>query len=180
MLYLCLIPNRGARIGHQTFDYFSIYTFCYKNNINYVYHDFIGNSEKFTNFLNFDKLHQYKFNDIKDNMKIIHLKDIITDFYNNIEKFKNENNEEDICIYGEICRNEDLIGILRKYITIEDEIFIKLKHRNELYHIYPNIVTNTNNNEYIAIHVRCGDVVNNKTRYIGFEYFINTYNLLVK
>lgn len=31
VLYVCLTPNRGARIGHQSDDYFKVLTYCNKN-----------------------------------------------------------------------------------------------------------------------------------------------------
>jgi len=46
VLYLCLIPNRGARIGHQTDDHFNLVSYCKKYNFKFVYHPFTGQSKK--------------------------------------------------------------------------------------------------------------------------------------
>jgi hypothetical protein len=45
VLYLCLIPNKGAGIGHQTDDYFKLVAYCKKNNFIFVYHPFIYSSD---------------------------------------------------------------------------------------------------------------------------------------
>ena len=51
VLYFCLIPNRGARIGHQTDDHFKLVAYCNKNNFIFVYHPFIDNSSIFENLV---------------------------------------------------------------------------------------------------------------------------------
>jgi hypothetical protein len=177
VLFLCLVPNRGARIGHQTYDYFSILTFCKKMNCNFVYHDFICNSAEFNDLLQFYKMHKYNYNDIINNanIKIINLNDIVDGFFQKIDEFNKL--EEDICVFGHICGNETLIGQLNKYTTNNDIIQTKLEHRN--YFTLNRVDLKIVSEEYIVIHLRCGDIINDKSRYLNVDYFINQYNKLI-
>jgi hypothetical protein len=61
VLYVCLIPNRGARIGHQSSDYFNVLTWCNKNKFYFVYHPFTCNSHTFETALQFKRLHEYNY-----------------------------------------------------------------------------------------------------------------------
>ena len=64
VLYFCLIPNRGARIGHQTDDHFKLVAYCNKNNFIFVYHPFIDNSSIFENALKFNSLYENNYDNI--------------------------------------------------------------------------------------------------------------------
>ena len=176
VLYLCLIPNRGARIGHQTHEYFSLLTFCKKMNYKFVFHDFMCNSSEFNELLQFHKIHEFNYNDVKNNMRVINVEEIINDF----NKLISINlSEENICVYGQICGHEDLIPKLYSFfnINVNDIKQIKLEH----IHFFTNnrMDLKITDGEYITIHLRCGDVINDKSRYLNVDYFINQYKKLV-
>ena len=176
VLYLCLVPNRGARIGHQTHDYFSILTFCIKMNYNYVFHDFIANSAEFNKLLKLNEMHQFNYNKISKQMKVIQIEEIIDNIFSKL----NEINlmEENICVYGQICGHEDLIYQLNKYTNINDIRQTKLDHR--VYFTINRSDLKIIQSDYVAIHLRCGDIINDQSRYLSVDYFINQYQQLIK
>jgi len=173
VLYICLIPNKGAGIGHQTYDYFSILTFCRKMNYNFVYHEFMGNSANFNSLLQFGNMHQYLFNDIKNKMEIIDLETIKNDFLKNLEDMNKLS--KDICIFGHIKGNENIPVLVYDYINKYDVQNIKLEHRLFFNDKFPKLV-DTN---YLCIHLRCGDIINDTHRFIDTNYFIEKYNSLI-
>jgi hypothetical protein len=176
------MPNRGGRIGHQTNDYFLTVTYCKKNNFNYVYHPFTCNSKKFEEILNFNTLHDLNYNNMVNKIKkIINIKDLIdintdeNNKYENIHKKLIEIHEleEDIMLYDEICGNEKFPTIFN--INDDDIIEVKKKYRGCLLKYYENYVKNN----YICIHIRCGDIVNDKSRFLNVNYFIDRYHNLI-
>jgi hypothetical protein len=178
VLYICLIPNRGARIGHQSNDYFLTVTYCKKNNFNYVYHPFTCNSKKFEEILNFYTLHELNYNNTFNKVKkIINIKDLIDEDnkYKNIHKklIEIHESEEHIMLYDGICGNERFTTIFN--INNNDVIQIKKQYRGCLLKYYENYV----NKDYICIHIRCGDIVNDKSRYLSVNYFIDRYHNLI-
>ena len=75
VLYLCLIPNRGARIGHQSYEHFLLVTYCKKYNFNFIYHPFIGNSTNFETLLKFNTIYENNYDNI--NIEELYEKNII-------------------------------------------------------------------------------------------------------
>ena len=173
VLYVCLIPNRGAGIGHQTYEYFSVLAFCRKMNYNFVYHEFMGNSSNFNTLLNFNIMHQYIFNDIKNYMEIIDLNTIHDTFLDSLSQLHLL--KHNVCIHGHFCGNENIPAILYNNINKYDVENIKLEHRLFYKDKFPKLV----DENYICIHLRCGDIVNDKNRFIDTNYYIEKYNSLI-
>jgi hypothetical protein len=179
VLYFCLIPNRGARIGHQTDDHFNCVAYCNKNNFIFVYHPFIGNSSIFENELKFNTLYENnydnilkkvdriidinKLNQLKDEKKTIH--ETLLDIHNS---------QENILLIDHICGNENFY--LNYNIIKNDIIEIKKTYRNILLPHYPKYFENP----YICIHFRCGDIINDESRYLNIDYFIDKYYYLIQ
>jgi len=175
VLYLCLIPNRGARIGHQTHDHFNLVTYCKKNGFIFVYHPFTCNSSKFENILQFSKLYDYQYDDVKKNVdKIVNIKDL-TNILNNLHNklFDLHNSNEKILLFDSICGNENYN--MSWNIKNDDIVDIKKTYRNVLLKYYKKYV----NEDYICIHIRCGDIINDPSRYLSVQYFIEKYKYLI-
>jgi hypothetical protein len=170
VLYLCLIPNRGARIGHQTDDYFKLVAYCKKNNFIFVYHPFIANSATFEEVLRFKLLHNHHYNEIKNTMKTINISNLNDTSKSIHEQLIDLNNStENVLLFDHICGNEEFY---KNYnITNNDIIEIKKSHRNVLLNNYINYVQN----DYICIHIRCGDIIKDPSRYLDVNYFIEQY-----
>ena len=179
VLYFCLIPNRGARIGHQTDDHFKCVSYCKKNNFIFVYHPFTCNSVNFENVLKFDTLYEHNYENTIGNVdKVINIKELIDN--KNIEQTVHEtlvnlhNLKEKILLFDHIAGNENFHRNFN--IDNNDIINIKKGYRFCLLKYYPNYV----NTMYICIHVRCGDIVNDPSRYLSINYFIDKYNDLIQ
>jgi hypothetical protein len=182
VLYFCLIPNRGARIGHQTHDHFNCLAFCNKNNFIFVYHPFTANSSNFENILQFKTLYEHNYENTVNNVdKIINISCLINDSIisknTNLKKLIELNESLDkFLLFDNICGNENYSNILNFNINNNDIIEVKKKYRGTLLPYYKNIVLT----EYICIHVRCGDIINDKSRYLSVNYFIEKYNYLIQ
>jgi hypothetical protein len=175
VLFLCLISNRGARIGHQTSDHFVLVAYCQKNNFNFVYHPFTCNSSNFENVLQFGKIHTLHYDDIKNKVdKIVNIKDLNINNINNLHNklIELHKSNEKILLFDSICGNENYT--VSWNTNINDIIEIKKTYRNKLLKYYTKQV----NTEYICIHIRCGDIVNDKSRYLDVQYFIDKYKEL--
>jgi len=182
MLYFCLIPNKGANIGHQTDDHFNCVTFCKKNNFIFVYHPFIGNSANFENVLQFKTLFEHNYENTVNNVdKIINIDYLMNDSINLDKNILNKlielnQSTSKIMLFDSISGNEKYKNILNFNINNNDVIEVKKMYRGSLLPYYKNIVLT----EYICIHIRCGDIVNDKSRYLGIEYFIDKYKYLIQ
>lgn len=181
VLFLCLIPNRGARIGHQTYDHFVTVAFSKKNNFIFVYHPFTCHSSNFENVLQFKRLYEHNYeNTVNDVDKIINIDSLtndakksgISNFDKLIELHKSPNK---IMLFDSICGNEKYANVLNFNINNNDIIEVKKKYRSCLLPYYKNMVLT----EYLCIHVRCGDIVNDPSRYLSVNYFIDKYNELI-
>jgi hypothetical protein len=177
VLYICLVPNRGARIGHQSDDHFRVVTYCHKNLFNYVYHPFTCNSKSFENILKFSELYENHYENIFNKIEfknIFALKDLDNDlmFVHN-KLIELHQMDENILLFDHICGNESYYKIFN--ITNDDVIKTKLNYRGKLLHHYPNLCET----DYVAIHVRRGDIINDKSRYLDVDYFIDKYNELL-
>jgi len=181
VVYICLIPNKGARIGHQSDDYFRVVTFCKKNNFHYVYHPFTCNSEIFENVLKFKTLHQYNYENTIDNID----KFISIDYLVKLQSSEEPNilnqlielhkSTEKIMLFDSIYGNENYQQILNFNINDNDIIETKKNHKNCLLPYYKNFVLT----DYICVHLRCGDIQNDMARYLSVNYFIDKYNYLI-
>ena len=175
VLYLCLIPNRGARIGHQTDDHYRLVTYCKKNGFIFVYHPFTGHSQKFENALKFGHLHSFHYQTAKKEMdKIVSIQDLevdLPDLHNKLLEL--HQSDEKIMLFDSICGNEKYSSICN--INHHDIIDIKKGYRNVLLKYYKKPV----NGNYICIHIRCGDIENDPSRYLSVQYFIDKYKELI-
>lgn len=177
VLYVCLIPNKGARIGHQSNDYFTVLTYCIKNNFKFVYHPFTCNSHRFENVLQFSRLHKYNYtNTITD--KVISINDLL-DMSQEMSIFEKliqlDMSNYKVMLFDSIQGNEKYSTVLNFNITKEDIIETKKKHRGYFLPYYNKMVST----EYICIHIRCGDIVNDESRYLSVNYFMDKYKYLV-
>jgi hypothetical protein len=174
MLYLCLVPNRGARIGHQTDDHFKLVAYCDKNGFIFVYHPFIGNSSKFEDGLRFSEIYENNYSNTLNKMdKIINIKYLIDNSSNLVHEqlIELHKSTEKIMIFDNICGNENFY----KNYNINWSDIIEIKKTYKCVLNYTSYV----NQSYICIHIRCGNIVNNPSRYLGVEYFIDKYNYLI-
>lgn len=181
VLFVCLIPNRGARIGHQTHDHFTLVAFCEKNNFIFVYHPFTCKSSNFENILQFKTLYENNYENTVNNVdKIINIDYLVNDCTNcdknNLEKLiELHKSSTRFLLFDGICGNENYMNKLNFNITNNDIIEVKKKYRGTFLPYYKNTVSK----EYICIHVRCGDIINNSSRYLSVNYFIDKYNHLI-
>lgn len=165
MLYIKILPNRGARIGHQAYEYIKIVTFCKKMNYFFLYEPFIGNSKHFNNVLSFDKLYDNK---IVDNFDVIHISSLSEDTLFEVFDTLNSSDRNTI-IAGDLS---DAIWLSKKMsmcVTTNDMLETYKDHSNKLceYYKYPVYKSKYN----ICVHIRRGDIVNNETRKLDLEYF---------
>ena len=133
VLYLCMIPNRGARIGHQTYDHFSLVTYCKKNNFIFVYHPFTGNSENFEDILKFGIKYDKNYNNTKIIVdKIIQIKNLeISENKNIHEKLIEINNsKEKVMLFDSIYGNENFF----KKCNFNNNDIIETKKVTETYY----------------------------------------------
>jgi hypothetical protein len=176
-LYFCIIPNRGARIGHQTDDHFRIVTYCKKNGFIFVYHPFTCNSENFEKILALNTLYDNNYsNTFKNVDEIIKIKDVTDKLEGKSihEKLLEIHNySKKIMLFDDIGGNE----LFNNNYNINNDDIIETKklYRGVLLKYYKNIVKT----DYICIHVRCGDIVNDESRYLSVDYFIDKYNYLI-
>jgi hypothetical protein len=182
VLFFCLIPNRGARIGHQTHDHYNLVAFCNKNNFIFIYHPFTCNSYNFENVLQFKKLYEHNYENTVNNVdEIINIDYLINDAnksgISNLQKLiELHKSPNKIMLFDSICGNENYQNILNFNINNNDIIEVKKSYRGCLLTHYKKMVLT----DYICIHVRCGDIVNDPSRYLSVNYFIDKYNDLIK
>ena len=174
VLYLCIIPNRGTRIGHQTYEHFALVAYCKKYNFNFVYHKFTCNSAEFEDILHFGDIYNNHYENLKTSMKIISLNELsvnISHLHNKLLEIHNY--DENIMVFDSICGNEIFFSICN--LNKNDLINTKKSYRN----IFMKHFTNYVNNDYICIHIRCGDIAKDTSRYLDVNYFIEKYNKLI-
>lgn len=174
MLYICIIPNRGGRIGHQTYEHFLLVNYCRKFGFQFVFHDFTAHSKDTGAALNFDKIHKHKFTDpFIQSMKRITLSDIPSINHNVLVDIHNRN--EDTLFFEQICGHEYLLGTLQyKPTSLETDLL-----RTEYSEFYKNFYPRKVEGSYICIHIRRGDIINMPSRFLNTMYFIDKYNYLL-
>ena len=107
--------------------------------------------------------------------KIINIKELninIKDLYQKLLEL--HNSKISFLLFDSICGNENYSVSFN--INNDDIINTKKKYRSVLLNNYNKPVLN----EYICIHIRCGDIKNDKSRYLDIYYFIDKYNELIK
>ena len=169
VLYLCLIPNCGARIGHQTDDHFKVVAYCKKNDFIFVYHPFMKKSKNFEDVLKFGTLHDNDYENTKETVnEIINIKDLsVSNVHNSLIKM--HKSDKKIMLFDNLQGNENFH---KNYnINEYDVTETKKTYRNKLMEYFPNY----SNSPYICIHIRRGDIINMPSRYLSTEYFINKY-----
>jgi hypothetical protein len=147
-----------------------------KNQFNYVYHPFTGNSSKFEDVLQFGKLYDNHYSNIINSLdKIIDIKYLITE--QNDKTIHNKlielhESSEKIMLFDSIFGNQDFF---KNFNINQTDIIEAKKTYKSLIKYYKKIIEN----DYICIHIRCGDIVNDKSRYLSIDYFIEKYNYLL-
>jgi len=174
MLYICIVPNRGARIGHQTHEYFVLVNYCRKFGFVFVYHEFTCNSRVIGAALQFDKINTVKFtDDAIQSLKRISLRDIRSNYHETLLELHKK--EESVLLYDHICGNEFFLGSLKyRPSRIEEEAL-----HNEYSLFYKNMYPRQVDSAYICIHIRRGDILNMPSRYLNTMYFIDKYKYLL-
>jgi len=177
VLHFCIIPNCGARIGHQSHEHFVCVTYCRKNNFKFIYHPFIGNSKTMETTLSFGYLYDLYYKEIKDKMKTIKISDLPQnplDAHNNLVELNNL--DEDIMLFDGVQGNEKFFY---KMCCVSNNENVETKK------LYRNLLDKNGSNKkivnsgYICIHIRCGDIVNYPSRYLNTDYFIEKYHELI-
>lgn len=146
-----------------------------------MYHPFTCNSHTFETALQFKRLHEYNYentiNIVDTVISIDYLVKLKTSQEMSILErlIKLHKSSDKIMLFDSICGNENYSEILNFNITNNDIVETKKQHRSCLLPYYTKFVL-TN---YICIHVRCGDIVNDKSRYLSVNYFIDKYNYLI-
>lgn len=168
VLFVCLIPNRGARIGHQTHEHYCLVALCKKYGYHFVHHPFVCNSKQWNDVLRFDTLHTYQYEDVK-HFKTISIQDVSDCSLQDIHK-----EPENIVLFDHICRNEHFFRNITQGLH---DIFhqVRMEYRSRLKNSFPKMVTG----DYICIHIRYGDVANDTSRVLDSTYFTNRYTHLI-
>jgi len=86
-----------------------------------------------------------------------------------------QKSKEQIMLFVSICGNEKYKQILNFNINNDDINETKKQHRGCLLSYYKNFVLT----DYICVHIRCGDIINNTSRHLSINYFIGKYNYLI-
>jgi len=162
MKKISVIPNRGARFGHQFTEWLAGYVFCMKNNILFYHHNFVGNSCDMDKILNLS-FGEMMFNDYKEN--IINSENLPLNEYLSSKS-------DDLYLYN-FFDSKELSSFVGKY---NDEIRNKLKIK--YYSNKEKVSTDT-----ISLHIRRDDVKSSNIwsdRYININYFTNILNDLYK
>ena len=174
-LYLCLVPNHGARIGHQSWEYIFLVNYCKKFGFFFVFHEFLSNSKTIGAVLQFDTINKYKFKDeFIQKMKRMSFKDLTTANHEaliELNKF-----EENILLYDRIGGNEYFLKNLKYRMSSAEEQDMQKEYSLFFKNKYPRKVVGP----YICFHIRRGDVVSRKGRCLDATYFIEKYKYLLE
>jgi hypothetical protein len=160
MKKICIIPNRGARLGHQFVEWLVGYIFCKNNNYIFYHHDFTFNAKNTDKILNLsygEKL----YNNYRGN--------ILTINNMSFQEYLNSNSE-DLYVYDWYNKQENIFNVT-------NEMLINENIRNILRTKYYSNNIEKNNYDIIAIHIRRDDVRKDNQysidRYINIKYFID-------
>jgi len=173
-LYLCMVPNKGGRIGHQTWEYFFLINYCKKFGFFYVFHEFTCNSKVLGAALQFDKINKLHFkDDFIQSMKRMTLKDVGPLSHEALVELHNR--EENILLHDQIGGNEHFVKTLKYRPSPNEEELLQKEYAKFFRNKYPRKV----NEPYICIHIRRGDIINMGGRYLETNYFIDKYKYLL-
>lgn len=178
-LTLEIQSNRGARIGHKCCEYFYATSYCRQHFIQCAYSPFIGNSSHFDNILNFERFHitidpskEYKYLNEKEMNELLSSTDL------HKELMEINESEENFYVFVSICGNEGFFGKLAKHINLNAKNDLIKEYRlNSLSYFrnLPQYMVMNLPQRYICIHIRCGDILHDKSRYLPYTYFVNAY-----
>ena len=166
-----MIPNRGARIGHQSHDHFLLVAYCRKYGFNFVYHPFICASKSMGDILGFSRPHMYEYDSVK-HMRTLTLADISG--YNHNSFMEIHAKEESILVCDHICGNETFFKRITDKSIAKNVLQIKKEYRLFFKDLYPRPI----HQKYVCIHIRYGDIANISSRVLGLEYYIGRYKYL--
>ena len=167
VLYLCIVPNRGARVGHQFFEHLAAVAYCKQYGFNFVYHRLLGSSSTFEPVLNLGDVHENTYDNTKDRV------DEIRDFSSHQdvthEFLMQIHSSPKLILAGfDVCLNQKIMDVLWKRRVEDVDTAVQLYRKKAS---YPRVITG----DYICIHVRCGDVIDDPTRFLDANYFLNQY-----
>jgi len=173
-LYLCMVPNHGARIGHQSWEYFFLVNYCKKFGFFFVFHEFLANSKILGAALQFDSINPLKFTDpFIQSMTRLSLKDLPTVDHNTLLELHAR--DENILLHDRIGGNEYFTKVLKYRPTKGEENHTRQEYALFYANKYPRKV----DGPYICIHIRRGDIVGRKGRFLETKYFLDKYKYLV-
>lgn len=173
MLYICILPNRGARIGHQTDEYFFFEGYCKKFGFTFVYSPFEANAKVIGNYLQFDKINHYNFTDsFIQAMPRISICDLDSSPHEKMIEIHSGN--ENILLYDSMHAHNTFRSLLPR-LTIADIMITRDKYSRFYCNHYAKMVEGP----YICIHIRRGNICNMGSRYLSTLYFIDKYKYLL-
>jgi hypothetical protein len=156
--YLCIEHDKGARIGHQTNNYFSFLLICNFYNLTPVYHPFSGYSSHFEHVLSFNDMH------------ILSCEEKSSINVNSADDILNQKNEG-VLYRLDLGKNSSIFNQLLKPVPKKDSIFkLYQQHKKRLGSKYYEKNPYKENNNLI-VHIRRGDAVGMESRILGVDYF---------
>lgn len=173
-LYLCLVPNQGARIGHQSWEYIVLVNYCKKFGFIFVFHEFLAKSKIMGNVIDFGSINKYKFTDpFIQSMKRVSFKDLEKADHNALIELHKR--EENILLHDRIGGNEHFMKHLPYRMSSKEEQEMQKEYSEFFKNKYPRKVEGP----YICFHIRRGDVADRKGRCLDANYFIEKYKYLL-
>lgn len=163
MNYLCLDYARGARIGHQSDNYFSSLMICSFYNLQLVYSPFSHSARHFEDVLSFSNLHTFHYYKNKPNVIEVEPKtaeEVIS------------SKEHSILYKLDLNKSQDVFSKLLKKAPRNKVLDFYKEHKEKLSQIYgQNSPYKTKDN--LIIHIRRGDAVGMESRTQELAYFYN-------
>lgn len=170
MNYLCLEYTKGARIGHQSYNYFSSLSICSFYNLQLVYSPFSHSSGHFEDVLSFSNLHTFHYYKNKPNAIEIEPKtaeEVIS------------SKEHTILYKLDLQKNQDVFLKLLGKIPRKNVFNFYNEHKEKLsqFYVQKNPYKTKDN---LIIHIRRGDAVGMESRTQGLDYFYNVLKSILK
>ena len=168
--YIYLDYTRGSRIGHQADNYFSSLVICHFYNLELVYSPFSHSAKHFEDVLCFGDLHTFHYYKNKPNVIEIEL--------NNAEEVISS--KEHSKLYKlDLNKNQDVFSNLLGRISPKKVFDFYKEHKEKLGPTYrqKNPYKTKNN---LIVHIRRGDAVNIKGRFLDIDYFYNVVNHILE
>lgn len=169
MNYLCLEYTRGARIGHQSYNYFSSLSICSFYNLQLVYSPFSHSSRHFEDVLSFSNLHTFHYYKNKPNVIEVEPKtaeEVIL-------------SKEDSILYKlDLNKSQNVFSKLLEKISRNKTLDFYKEHKEKLSQVYRQ-KSPYKTKDNLIIHIRRGDAIGMESRIQGLDYFYNVLNTIL-